>query len=70
MMKLWLHRYLRHATPLPSAALSTVVHATLIGASVFATANARVDDVDLEEHSIARFLAPPNREAGQLPRRR
>jgi hypothetical protein len=68
MMKLWLHRYLRRATPLPSAALSTVVHATLIGASVFATANARVDDVEIEAHSIARFLAPPNREAGQLPR--
>lgn len=68
MMKLWLHRYLRRATPLPSAALSTVVHATLIGASLFATANARIDDVEIEEHSIARFLAPPNREGGQLPR--
>ena len=68
MMKLWLHRYLRRATPLPSAALSTVVHATLIGASLFATANARIDDVEIEEHSIARFLAPPNREGGQPPR--
>jgi hypothetical protein len=68
MMKLWLHRYLRSATPLPSAALSTVVHALIIGASLFATANAAVEEIEIEEHSIARFLAPPNREAGQRPR--
>ena len=39
----------------------------LIAAAVFATANARVEDVDLSEHSIARFLAPPDRETGRLP---
>jgi hypothetical protein len=68
MMKLWLNRYLRNATPLPSAALSTVVHTVLIGAAVIATASTRVDEVDLDDHSLARFLAPPNREAGQKPR--
>jgi hypothetical protein len=69
MMKLWLNRYLRSATPLPSAALSTAVHSIVIAAAVFATANARVEDVDISDHSIARFLAPPNREAGRQPQR-
>lgn len=69
MMKLWLNRYLRNATPLPSAALSTVVHVVLIGASVVATASTTVDEKVLDDTSIARFLAPPNREAGQTPQR-
>jgi hypothetical protein len=69
MMKLWLNRYLRNTTPLPSAALSTVVHAVLVGASVVATASTAVDQKALDDTSIARFLAPPNREAGQAPQR-
>jgi len=69
MMKLWLNRYLRSATPLPSAALSTAVHGVLIGAAVIATASASVATVDLSENSLVRFLAPPNRDAGQAPQR-
>jgi hypothetical protein len=69
MMKLWLNRYLKSATPLPTAALSTAVHAVLIGAAVVATANTRVAEEVLSELSLARFLAPPNRDAGQTPQR-
>jgi hypothetical protein len=65
MMKLWLNRYLKSTTPLPSAALSTAVHAVLIATSVVVTASAGVVTRELPEHSLVRFLAPPNREAGQ-----
>jgi TonB-like protein len=67
MMKLWLTRYLKSATPLPSAALSTVVHAALIGAAVIATASANVVDRPIEDNTLARFLAPPDRKTGQQP---
>lgn len=62
MMQLYLNRYLKSATPLPSAALSTVVHAILIGASVVVTA-ASDSEVRIvpDETNLVRFLAPPNR---------
>jgi hypothetical protein len=69
MMNLWINRYLRSTTPLPSAALSTAVHGVLIGATVVVTASASVATMELPDNSIVRFLAPPNREAGQAPQR-
>jgi Gram-negative bacterial TonB protein C-terminal len=69
MMKFWVERYLRTAAPLSSAVVSVAVHAALIGASVAATAGAGVEEKFLPENNIVRFLAPPNRSAGQQPRR-
>jgi len=47
--------------------LSVVAHAILIIAAVDATANPNTRDRELPEKSIARFLAPPDREVAQAP---
>lgn len=69
MMKLWVRRYLKPATPLPGAVVSFAVHAMLIGASVAGTASGGTEEALPPDNGIARFLAPPNRSAGQQPRR-
>ena len=67
MMKLWLGTYAKSTTFPPSVALSVVAHALLIGAAVAGTATTNIESRELSESSIARFLTPPDREAGQLP---
>ena len=69
MMKLWLDTYSKSTTLTPSVALSIVVHSVLIGAAVAATVDAAIQDKPLPDNSIVRFLAPPDRPAGQLPQR-
>ncbi|HEU4995047.1 MAG TPA: energy transducer TonB [Gemmatimonadaceae bacterium] len=69
MMKLWLQSYAKHTSLTPSAALSVVVHAVLIGLAVVETAAPDTEMRELPPNSIARFLAPPDREAGQQAQR-
>ncbi|HEY8176816.1 MAG TPA: energy transducer TonB [Gemmatimonadaceae bacterium] len=69
MMKLWLDTYAKSSTLTPSMALSIIAHAVLIGAAVAATVDAGIEDKPLPNNSIVRFLAPPDRPAGQLPQR-
>jgi hypothetical protein len=69
MMKLWLDTYAKSSTLTPSVALSIIAHAVLIGAAVAATVDAGIEDKPLPNNSIVRFLAPPDRPAGQLPQR-
>lgn len=66
MMKLWLERYSRPTSLAPGAVVSVVVHTVLIGAAVIATTGQASEDGAVELNNIARFLAPPNRTAGQL----
>jgi hypothetical protein len=66
-MKLWVGRYIQSTPLVPSAVLSLGVHATLIGAWVAGSMSAGVDPTVPVESTIARFLAPPNRSAGQQP---
>lgn len=69
MMKFWLESYARKTTLTPSAALSVVVHAVLIGLAIVETASPGPEIRELPANSIVRFLAPPDREAGQEPQR-
>jgi TonB family protein len=69
MLKRWLDTYAKSTTLTPSVALSIVAHSVLIGAAVAATVDAAVQDKPLPDNSIVRFLAPPDRPAGQLPQR-
>ena len=69
MMKRWLDTYAKSTTLTPSVALSIVAHSALIGAAVAATVDAAVQGKPLPDNSIVRFLAPPDRPAGQLPQR-
>jgi hypothetical protein len=69
MMKRWLDTYAKSNTLTPSVALSIVAHTMLIGAAVAATVDAGIEDKPLPSNSIVRFLAPPDRPAGQLPQR-
>lgn len=66
MLRLWVTRY-RNPAPLASGlAGSVVAHALLIGAAVVATErDPDAPEQELPANSIARFLAPPNRAAGQ-----
>ena len=68
MLKLWLNTYAKSTSVTPSAVLSVVAHLALIGAAVAGTAATETESRELPENSIARFLAPPDRAAGQLPR--
>src|SRR5262245_25391411 len=72
MLRLWRqHREQDASTSAgltPSAVLSIVAHAVVIVAAIDATANSHIEDRALPENSIARFLAPPDRDAGQVPR--
>jgi TonB family protein len=69
MMKLWLDTHAKSTTLTPSVVLSIIVHTVLIGAAVAATVDAGTEDKQLPANSIVRFLAPPDRPAGQLPQR-
>lgn len=67
MMNLW-HHHVKESTRLaPSVVLSVMAHAIVIVAAVDATANPRTNQRELPEKSIARFLAPPDREFAQRP---
>lgn len=68
MMKVWLEAQAKSTKLIPSAVLSVLAHAVLIGGAVAATATATIENRPLPETSIARFLAPPSR-AGQQPQR-
>jgi Gram-negative bacterial TonB protein C-terminal len=69
MMKFWLQSYARHTSLTPSAALSVVVHAILIAVAISETAAPDTEARELPPNSIVRFLAPPDRAAGQQPQR-
>jgi hypothetical protein len=70
MMQLWLTRFLKPAPAVPGLAASVVAHALLIGAAVAAThKDPNAPEQELPPNSIARFLAPPNRLAGQEAQR-
>ena len=69
MMKLWLDSYAKSTTLTPSVVLSVVAHVALIGAAVAGTATAADKWQEVPENSLVRFLAPPDRAAGQLPQR-
>lgn len=69
MMKFWLRSYARHTSLTPSAALSVVVHVVIIGLAVAETAAPDTEMRELPPNSIVRFLAPPDREAGQQAQR-
>src|SRR5258705_10933375 len=69
MMKFWLESYAKHTSLTPSAALSVVVHAILIGVAIMETAVPETEARELPPNSIVRFLAPPDRAAGQEPQR-
>src|SRR5436190_985807 len=66
MMKYWRH-YQNDRRLAPSVLLSIVAHAILIVAAIDATANPNIQDRELPENSIARFLAPPDRQVAQRP---
>ena len=66
MMQFWLTRFLKPAAMAPGLALSLLAHAVLVGAAVVATQrDPLAPEPELPPNSIARFLAPPNRTAGQ-----
>jgi len=67
MMKLWLETYAKSTTQTTSVGLSVAAHIVLVGAAVAGTARTEVRE--LPENSIVRFMAPPDREAGQMPQR-
>jgi len=67
MMRFWREHYQQGPRLAPSVVLSAVTHAILIIAAVDATANPRTSERELPENSIARFLAPPDREIAQVP---
>ena len=67
MMKYWREHYHQGPRMAPSVVLSAALHAILIIAAVDATANPNTRDRELPEKSIARFLAPPDREIAQAP---
>lgn len=70
MLQLWLTRYLRPAPMTSGLAGSLVVHTLLVGAAVAATQrDPDAPGQELPPNSIARFLAPPNRSAGQQMQR-
>jgi hypothetical protein len=69
MMKAWRDSYANSTSLTPSVAVSAVVHLVLIAAAVAATADAGIEDRPLPSNSLVRFLAPPDRLAGQLPQR-
>jgi len=66
MMRLWRQHHAKDASTsaglAPSMVLSLVAHAVVIVVAIAATANPRTEDRVLPENSIARFLAPPDRD--------
>lgn len=69
MMKPWLDTFARSTALKSSAVLSVVAHVVVIGAAVVATATSATEERWLPDNSIVRFLAPPDRPAGQQPQR-
>ena len=69
MMKLWLDTYAKSTTQTTSVALSMAAHIVLIAGAVAGTARTATATRELPENSIVRFMAPPDREAGQMPQR-
>lgn len=67
MMKPWLDTFEKSTKLTSSAVLSVVAHVVLIGAAVAATATSGTEQRVLPDNIIVRFLAPPNRSAGQQP---
>jgi hypothetical protein len=69
MMTRW-RSFARESSLGSSALVSVLTHVLLIGSAVVATANSAVEMMDqIPENSIARFLAPPDRSAGQQAQR-
>jgi len=69
MMKAWRDSYAKSTSLAPSMAVSAVVHLLVIGAAVAGTADAGARERPLPPNSIVRFLAPPDRTAGQQAQR-
>lgn len=69
MMNRWAETYPKSTAVSASAGLSMIAHAVLIGAAVVATSAPDIERREIPEVSIARFLAPPNREGGQQAQR-
>src|SRR6266850_2241746 len=67
MLKPWIDTFEKNASLTPGAAFSVVVHLVLIVA--VAAATSEKEERLVVENSIVRFLAPPNRQAGQEPQR-
>ena len=67
MMTYWLQHYRQGPRLAPSVVLSIVAHAVVIVAAIDATAHPNTRERELPEKSIARFLAPPDREVAQRP---
>ncbi len=69
MMNRWTEANLAGTGLTSSALLSVVVHMVLIAAAVAATSPPDIQRREIPEVSIARFLAPPNRQGGQMAQR-
>lgn len=69
MMKPWLDTFAKSTTLTSSTLVSVVAHVVLIGAAVVATATSGIEERMLPDNFIVRFLAPPDRPAGQQPQR-
>jgi hypothetical protein len=70
MMRFWRSRFLKPVSVAPGLAASMALHGAIIAASVIVTTpNPDAPPPELPPNSIARFLAPPNRAAGQAPQR-
>ena len=65
MMERWFDSRPGRSALAPGALFSIVAHAAVVVSAVLATADANVEDRELSPNSIARFLAPPNRQGGQ-----
>jgi hypothetical protein len=68
MLKPWLDTFAKNTGLTSSAVLSVVTHTAVIVAAIAATATT-ASERSLPENSIVRFLAPPDRPAGQQAQR-
>jgi Gram-negative bacterial TonB protein C-terminal len=66
MLKPWIETFSKRTPLTASAVFSVVTHMVLIAGAVVATTTA-VREMPLPENTLVRFLAPPNRPAGQAP---
>ncbi|HJQ21925.1 MAG TPA: energy transducer TonB [Gemmatimonadaceae bacterium] len=67
MIQLLRHQSARNGSTASSFVLSVVAHAVIIAGAVAATANPDTAERELPQNSIARFLAPPDRDITQRP---
>lgn len=65
MLKPWIETFAKNTGLTPSAVASVVTHSLLIGAAVAATASSSIERRLESESVFVRFLAPPDRPAGQ-----